>query len=113
MVILPEFLIDQPGQPPRRGWGVQVMGDTIAAVAPHDELRGLADTEILEAPRHTLSPGFFAVDALSQDFFAEACRARISTFTGPGQTLVIDDERESVVLTQVRPRQSLHGGAGA
>ena len=58
MLILPEFLIDQPGQPPRRGWGVQVVGDTIAAVAPHDELRGLADTEILEAPRHTLSPGF-------------------------------------------------------
>ena len=58
MVILPEFLIDQPGQPPKRGWGVHVVGDTIAAVAPHDELRELADDEILEAPHHTLSPGF-------------------------------------------------------
>ena len=58
MVILPEFLIDQPGQPPRRGWGVHVVGNRIAAVAPHDELRRLADAEILEAPHHTLSPGF-------------------------------------------------------
>lgn len=37
---------------------MHVVGDTIAAVAPHDKLRGLADAEVLEAPHHTLSPGF-------------------------------------------------------
>lgn len=63
--------------------------------------------------RITSRDDFRAVDALSQDFLADGLPARIKRLTGPGETLVIDDERESVVLTQIRPRQSLHGGAGA
>lgn len=63
--------------------------------------------------RITSRDDFRAVDALSQDFLAEGLPTRIKRLTGPGETLVIDDERESVVMTQVRPRQSLHGGAGA
>jgi hypothetical protein len=38
-VILPEFLIDVPGQPPKTGWGVRILGDTIHTVAPAEELR--------------------------------------------------------------------------
>lgn len=63
--------------------------------------------------RITSRDDFRAVDALSQDYLAEGLPARIKQLSGPGQTLVIDDERESVVLTQVRPRQSLHGGSSA
>lgn len=63
--------------------------------------------------RITSRDDFRAVDALSQDFLAEGLPTRIKQLTGPGQTLVIDDERESVVMTQVRPRQSLHGGGSA
>ncbi len=63
--------------------------------------------------RITSRDDFRAVDALSQDFLAEGLPTRIKRLTGPGQTLVIDDERETVVMTQVRPRQSLHGGKGA
>jgi len=59
MIILPEFLIDEPGQPPKRDWGVKVQGNVIAAVAPNDELRRRFPTdEALTAPGHTLSPGF-------------------------------------------------------
>jgi cytosine/adenosine deaminase-related metal-dependent hydrolase len=59
MLILPDFLIDNPGQPPRRNWGVRVVGDEIAAVAPNDELRArFPADERVEAPGHTLSPGF-------------------------------------------------------
>ena len=54
-----------------------------------------------------------AVGALSQDYLRDGLQARIKQLVGPGQTLVIDDERESVVSAQVRPRQSLHGGGGA
>ena len=54
-----------------------------------------------------------AVGALSQDYMREGLQTQIKQLTGPGQTLVIDDERETVISTQVRPRQSLHGGAGA
>ena len=63
--------------------------------------------------RITSKDDFRAVDALSQDFLADGLQARIKRLSEPGQTLVIDDERESVVPVQVRPRQSLHGGSGA
>ena len=61
-LILPEWLIDVPGAPPKQGWGVRVVGATVDAVAPNDELRRLypAD-EVWEAPGQALSPGF--VDA--------------------------------------------------
>ena len=59
MIILPEFLIDTPGQPPRRDWGVRVEGDLITAVAPNAELRRrFPHDEAIDAPGHTLSPGF-------------------------------------------------------
>lgn len=58
-LILPDFLIDQPGQAPRRGWGVRVLGDQVAAVAPHVNLRAdYPGDEVLDAPGQTLSPGF-------------------------------------------------------
>ena len=63
--------------------------------------------------RITSREDFRAVDALSQDYLAEGLPTRMKQLAGPGQTLVIDDERESVVLAQVRPRQSLHGGGSA
>jgi cytosine/adenosine deaminase-related metal-dependent hydrolase len=58
MIILPEFLIDVPGAPPKQGWGVRIEGNVIAAVAPHGELHGAAGEEVVEGPGHTLSPGF-------------------------------------------------------
>jgi cytosine/adenosine deaminase-related metal-dependent hydrolase len=58
-IILPEFLIGQPGQPPQRGWGVRVAGDRIAAVGPGRELRQTyAEDEVWEAAGQTLAPGF-------------------------------------------------------
>lgn len=77
------------------------------------------DTEILTqcgiriVHRITSKEDFRAVNALSQDFVSEGFATRIKNLTGPGQTLVIDDERESVVPVQIRPRQSLHGGGSA
>jgi 5-methylthioadenosine/S-adenosylhomocysteine deaminase len=58
-LILPEFLIDEPGQPPKRNWGVRVLGEQIAAVAPHASLRAdyPSDT-VWDAAGQTLSPGF-------------------------------------------------------
>jgi DNA helicase HerA-like ATPase len=63
--------------------------------------------------RITSKDDFQAVDALSQDFLGDGLKARIKRLVGPGRTLVIDDERETVVHAQVRPRQSLHGGGSA
>ncbi len=61
-LILPDFLIATPGEQPKQGWGVRVVGDQIAAVAPNAELRAAhPDDEIVDAAGQTLSPGF--VDA--------------------------------------------------
>ncbi|MBI5715339.1 MAG: amidohydrolase family protein [Chloroflexi bacterium] len=59
MIILPSFLIDQPGQSPKAEWGVCVVGDQIVAVAPNAELRrAYPSDEIWNANGQTLSPGF-------------------------------------------------------
>ena len=61
-LILPDWLIDIPGEPPKRGWGVRVVGDQIAAVAAIADLRKrYPDDAIIDAAGQTLSPGF--VDA--------------------------------------------------
>ena len=59
MIILPSFLIDAPGKPPKVEWGVRVVGAQITAVAPHAELRrAYPDDETWDAAGQTLSPGF-------------------------------------------------------
>ncbi len=58
-LILPEFLIAHPGQPPQRDWGVRVVGEQVGAVGPNADLRRqYPGDEIVEAPGQTLSPGF-------------------------------------------------------
>lgn len=59
MIILPSFLIDEPGQPPRTDWGVRVAGNLIDVVAPNAQLRrDFPEDERWEAAGQTLSPGF-------------------------------------------------------
>jgi len=59
MIILPSFLIDEPGKPPKVEWGVRVVGAQITAVAPHAELRrAYPDDETWDVAGQTLSPGF-------------------------------------------------------
>ena len=61
-IILPAYLIDIPGQPPKPGWGVRVVDDQVVAVAPNAELRAAyPEDEVVDAAGQTLSPGF--VDA--------------------------------------------------
>ena len=61
-LILPDFLIDVPGEPPKHGWGVRVEADQVAAVAPNADLRqAYPEDEVVEASGQTLAPGF--VDA--------------------------------------------------
>ena len=61
-LLLPDWLIDIPGQPPKPGWGVRVVDDQVVAVAPNAELRAAyPEDEVVDAAGQTLSPGF--VDA--------------------------------------------------
>lgn len=61
-LILPDYLIDIPGAPPKANWGVRVLEERIDAVAPWDELlAAYPEDEQWRAPQQALSPGF--VDA--------------------------------------------------
>ena len=63
--------------------------------------------------RITSRDDFQAVDSLSQDYLGDGLKSQIKRLTALGETLVIDDKRETVIQAQVRPRQSLHGGGSA
>lgn len=63
--------------------------------------------------RITSRDDYRAVDALSQDFIGNGLAPLIKSLSKPGETVVIDDERESVLTVRVRPRQSSHGGSSA
>lgn len=59
IVILPDWLIAHPPEPPRKGWGVRVVGDQIADVAANAELRRrYPDDEVWDASGQVLAPGF-------------------------------------------------------
>ncbi len=62
ILILPDFLIATPGEPPKRNWGVRVVGDRIDAVAANEQLRDMyPEDEAKDAAGQVLAPGF--VDA--------------------------------------------------
>jgi len=63
--------------------------------------------------RVTSRDDFKAINALSEDYLTDGLPSMIKQLQGLGQTLVIDDSRESIVFTQIRPRQSFHGGGSA
>ncbi|AFM00102.1 putative ATPase [Desulfitobacterium dehalogenans ATCC 51507] len=63
--------------------------------------------------RITSKEDYKAVNALSQDFLDDSLVSRIKNLTGPGQTIMIDDEKETAVQVLVRLRQSNHGGGSA
>lgn len=59
VLILPKYLIDIPGQPPKHSWGVRVVGDRIDAVATNADLqKQYPDDQVINAADKVLSPGF-------------------------------------------------------
>ncbi|NBD35264.1 MAG: amidohydrolase family protein, partial [Chloroflexi bacterium] len=59
MLILPDWLITSAQEPPRRGWGVRVVGSQIAAVASNADLRAqFPADEVWNAAGMALAPGF-------------------------------------------------------
>ena len=51
-----------------------------------------------------------ALNRLSQDYMGSELRVIITSLQRTGQAVLVDDERESVSMLQIRPRQSQHGG---
>ena len=58
-LILGDWLITTPTEPPKAGWGVRIEGDSIAAVGPNAALRhDYPDDEVHEADGCVVAPGF-------------------------------------------------------
>lgn len=58
-LILGDWLITTPHEPPRAGWGVRVAGQTVAAIGPHADLRRqFPDDPVHDAGGCVVAPGF-------------------------------------------------------
>ena len=59
MLILPSWLITTAHEPPKQHWGVRVVDDIIAEIAPNEDLRvRFPEEESIDAAGHVLAPGF-------------------------------------------------------
>jgi DNA helicase HerA-like ATPase len=54
-----------------------------------------------------------AVNALSQDYMGGELKTYIRKLKRQGEAVLVDDEQETVVMAQIRPRKSYHGGGEA
>ncbi len=58
-IILPAWLITSPREAPLENWGVRVVADEIAEIAPNGILRErYSDDQVIDAPNSVLAPGF-------------------------------------------------------
>jgi DNA helicase HerA-like ATPase len=70
----------------------------------------LSQCDIILSHKLTSRDDVLALNKLSQDYMGSELRSIISELERTGQAVLVDDERESVSMLQIRPRQSQHGG---
>lgn len=70
----------------------------------------LSQCDVILSHKLTIRDDVAALNALSQDYMGGELRGFITKLERTGQSVLVDDERESVSMLQIRPRQSLHGG---
>lgn len=73
----------------------------------------LSQCDVILSHKLTIRDDVAALNALSQDYMGGELRGFITRLERTGQSVLVDDERESVSVLQIRPRQSLHGGGTA
>lgn len=70
----------------------------------------LSQCDVILSHKLTSRDDVLALNKLSQDYMGSELRNIISELNRTGQAVLVDDERESVSMLQIRPRQSQHGG---
>lgn len=70
----------------------------------------LSQCDIVLSHKLTSRDDILALNKLSQDYMGSELRALIAQLDRTGEAVLVDDERESVSMLQIRPRQSQHGG---
>lgn len=71
----------------------------------------LSQCDIILSHKLTTRADVNALNALSQDYMGGELRTFVKKLDRSGESVLVDDERESVTTLKIRPRQSSHGGA--
>ena len=70
----------------------------------------LSQCDIILCHKLTNVDDIQAVNRLSHDYMASELKTYIRKLKRIGEAVMVDDERESVSMVQIRPRRSQHGG---
>ena len=73
----------------------------------------ITQCDVIIAQKLTNHADIQAVNALSQDYMSGELKTYIRKLKRRGEAVLVDDEQEKVVIAQIRPRRSYHGGGEA
>lgn len=73
----------------------------------------ITQCDVILAQKLTNRTDIQAVNALSQDYMGGELKTFIRKLDRQGEAVLVDDEQETVMLAQIRPRKSYHGGGEA
>lgn len=73
----------------------------------------LTQCDVILGQKLTNSADIQAINGLSQDYMGGELKTFIRKLERRGEAVLVDDEQERVLLTQIRPRKSYHGGGEA
>ena len=73
----------------------------------------ISQCDIILAQKLTNRMDIQAINALSQDYMGGELKTYIRKLKRRGEAVLVDDEQEKVIMLQIRPRKSYHGGGEA
>lgn len=73
----------------------------------------ISQCDIIIAQKLTNQADIQAINALSQDYMGGELKTYIRKLNRRGEAVSVDDEQEKVMMMQIRPRKSYHGGGEA
>jgi DNA helicase HerA-like ATPase len=73
----------------------------------------ISQCDVIIAQKLTNQADIQAINSLSQDYMGGELKTFIRKLSRRGEAVLVDDEQEKVMMVQVRPRQSYHGGGEA
>jgi|CXWK01.1.fsa_nt_gi DNA helicase HerA-like ATPase len=73
----------------------------------------ISQCDVIVAQKLTNLADVQAINSLSQDYMGGELKTYIRKLSRRGEAVLVDDEQEKVLMVQIRPRKSYHGGGEA
>ncbi|MCA9968711.1 MAG: ATP-binding protein, partial [Anaerolineales bacterium] len=73
----------------------------------------ISQCDVIIAQKLTNHADIQAINSLSQDYMGGELKTFIRKLSRRGEAVLVDDEQEKVMMMQIRPRKSYHGGGEA